>query len=456
MSTSRKLVAAIAFWCAALGAGQAAAPGDLDPSFNAGGYKTVPFDLLGGSYADHPKDMMIDAASGITAVGWATTASGSVMALVALQANGFIDGSQFPSGKWTHTVGAGAVMYANAVTLTSLGPCLAGRSEGGGAHTACATPPDGVETYSEGPGIFEWAAATPARVTPMGDVFEIAGRTGASDESDANDFYIARMIRTAQGVSPDASFGVAGYVTVPVEPLLSDSAFAIEPAPDGGTYVAGEKATATGPRDFAVVKLTSAGVPDANFGNGGVVTIAFDLPGSSGHDNAYALAVDNEQRIVVAGVASAANFATDVALVRLFDNGTPDSSFGPGGRRVHSFSTPGVGAYERVRDVAIDPSGRIYVLGTVNADPGLPPQSNVALIRLSESGSLDTSFGTAGKAFYDFSSPNSERNDIGVAMGFQDDRLVILAERQHSGADTDFVIFRILPDGDSLFANGFE
>ncbi len=455
MNTSRKLTAAIAFWCAALGAGQAAAPGDLDLSFNGGeGHKIVSFDL-GGGFSDQPKDMVIDEAGKITAVGVAATNGGAVMALMTLQANGFVDSSQFPSGKWTHTPGAAAYVSAEAVTLTSLGPCLAGYRIGVSAHTACAIPPAGVVTPSDQPAIHGWNAATPTRVTPNGEVFELAGATGASEEGNEKDFYIARMTRTPQGIGLDVGFGVGGYATVPVEPLLTDAASAIEPAPDGGVYVAGHHASATGPYNFAVVKLTPAGLPDPNFGTGGIVSVGFDAAGSPSHDQASALAVDSEQRIVIAGFTASGN-NTDVALVRLFDNGTPDLSFGPGGRRVHSFSTPGSSAYERISDVAIDAAGRIYVLGTVNTEPGVELQSNVALIRLTESGLLDTDFGIAGKAFYDFSNPSSDRDDVGVAMDFQDDRLVILAQRQFSGTDHDFVVFRILPDGDRLFANGFE
>ena len=93
----------------------------------------------------------------------------------------------------------------------------------------------------------------------------------------------------------DASFGSAGKAAIDFGG--SDGAWAIAAQPDRKLVLAGETSAGASPNDFAVARLTEGGSPDATFGTGGKKTI--DVAG--GDDRAFAVAVQPDGKIVVAG-----------------------------------------------------------------------------------------------------------------------------------------------------------
>lgn len=78
--------------------------------------------------------------------------------------------------------------------------------------------------------------------------------------------------------TPDASFGAAGRVTMDFLGT-NDAATVVAIQPDGRIIVAGTvtvPATAPPLRVLGLLRLTSAGIPDASFGNGGKVAPVLD------------------------------------------------------------------------------------------------------------------------------------------------------------------------------------
>ena len=95
-------------------------------------------------------------------------------------------------------------------------------------------------------------------------------------------------------------------------------------------------------QDMAVVRLLPDGTPDVTFGIGGRTTIVFDLE-PNGQDIALATAQQSNGRLLIAGAAvSPSTGAIAATLVRLMPNGTPDATFGSVGKRTYDFgqSTP--------------------------------------------------------------------------------------------------------------------
>jgi uncharacterized delta-60 repeat protein len=77
------------------------------------------------------------------------------------------------------------------------------------------------------------------------------------------------------------------------------------------------------------------GALDPSFGNGGIATVDFNLPGSESDDRFRAMTLDAEGRIVLAGMASDSSSSTNFAVARLNpQDGSPDTSFGIGGKFV--------------------------------------------------------------------------------------------------------------------------
>ena len=133
------------------------------------------------------------------------------------------------------------------------------------------------------------------------------------------------------------------------------------------------------------ILIAQAGSLDPAFGTGGIVTTPNTNTGC-GELNPCGLAIQSDGKIVVAGGATASNGGTEVAIARYNTNGTLDTSFGSGGivtTSQDSVSGPVFG-------MALQSDGKIVVAATAGLD--------LAVIRYSAGGSLDTTFGTGGIA----------------------------------------------------------
>jgi uncharacterized delta-60 repeat protein len=149
-----------------------------------------------------------------------------------------------------------------------------------------------------------------------------------------------------------------------------------------------------------------------------------DNAGSS--DSAYAVAVQADGKIVVAGYTSKND---DGAVWRLLPSGAPDPTFsGDGFQNVDS------GAIEQLYDVAIAPDGKIVVVGSTSAGGG---QS--AVYRLTAAGELDQSF--AGDGALGFGAGS----DVGLSVLVQPDGKVVLTG---SGNGTAATIYRLTDAGE--------
>ena len=184
--------------------------------------------------------------------------------------------------------------------------------------------------------------------------------------------------------------------------------------------------------------LLSAGDLDASFGSGGLLVQDFGF----GDDFAYAVAVQSDGRILVAGTVQGSNGTTDFGLARFMPNGSLDVTFGSGGFVRTDFGLTSA-SIDEARSIAIDPSGRIYVSGYANR--GI--NNDFAVARYNPDGSLDGSFGAGGVAVNSFNG-----NDQAFAMALQPDGKVLLAGL----VSNDFGIARYTTGGalDTSFGTG--
>jgi uncharacterized delta-60 repeat protein len=169
----------------------------------------------------------------------------------------------------------------------------------------------------------------------------------------------------------------------------------------GRIYIAGSTPANEG--DFAVARLTSAGVVDTTFGNNGIV--ATDISGSDSLDQAWAVLIDGSGNVVVAGTTGTDEEA-DFAVARYTNSGVPDASFGGGdgvvvtdlaGRDDEAFGATLAGT-------------NIIVAGLTDTDPDTSNESNdFAIASYNSTGALDPSFGGGdGLVTTDFSSGRDE------------------------------------------------
>jgi uncharacterized delta-60 repeat protein len=142
---------------------------------------------------------------------------------------------------------------------------------------------------------------------------------------------------------------------------------------------------------------------DPAFGIGGLVRDPMPDNGAQ----AKGVAIDASGRIVVAGTTSVNVIDGNFGVLRLDSNGSPDASFGNGGRVSYGYVA---GSGEEAYGVAVQADGRIVVGGTSFTIPTL---NDFAALRLEADGSIDTSFGNHGDGWM---TTGRADNDIGIAL----------------------------------------
>ena len=133
---------------------------------------------------------------------------------------------------------------------------------------------------------------------------------------------------------------------------------------------------------FMLARVTTAGALDTTFNSTG--TVITDVGGTQQYANG--VAVQSNGKIIVEGNALISG-AHKIVVVRYTDTGSVDTTFGTSGKFVGQFA----GTSSFAEGVAIGPSDSILLGGEAYSTYG--SIYTAAVMRLTSSGSLDTSFG---------------------------------------------------------------
>jgi uncharacterized delta-60 repeat protein len=236
----------------------------------------------------------------------------------------------------------------------------------------------------------------------------------------------------------DPSFGSGGIASAGLGGD-ADEAYATVVQPDGKVVAAGW-VDKTGNEDFALTRYNPDGSLDVSFGSGGIVS----TPIGSGNERASALVLQPDGKLVAAGYASNGT-NDDFALVRYNPDGSLDASFGSGGKVTTAIQN---GA-DHVNALLVQPDGKLVAAGFTNG----PTFPDFALARYNPNGSLDSSFGSGGKAWFNLTS-----KDMVLAIVLQPDGKLVTAGSclDPNGLLTQFVLTRYTAAGavDSGFGSG--
>jgi uncharacterized delta-60 repeat protein len=184
------------------------------------------------------------------------------------------------------------------------------------------------------------------------------------------------LIRLNQNGSLDTSFGNGGKVLNSGQNHVRK----IVLQPDGKILVAGSTRPQQINFDFSVVRYNSNGTLDQSFGTNGVAT--------SGDGEPQWLILQPDGRILLIGTLIIYRNGSDYLLARFNADGSPDLSFGSGGRVQTSFTVGRTGG-DAALSAALQSDGRIVVTGNANCiSPGL--------IRYNQDGTIDKTFGLNG------------------------------------------------------------
>src|SRR5262245_20175745 len=232
------------------------------------------------------------------------------------------------------------------------------------------------------------------------------------------------LVRYNLDGSLDSTFGTGGKVTTSIGSGF-DVALALVQQADGKLVAAGHTDGATA--EFALARYKTNGSLDTTFGVGGTATSAI----GTGNDVANALVQQADGKLVAAGYSQGTTI--DFALARFNANGTLDSTFGTGGKVV----TP-IGTSNDVANALVQQAdGQLVAAGFTQG-----ASADIALVRYNTNGTLDASFGVAGKVVTSIGSGNDVANSL---IQQSDGRLVVAGSTV--GATTDFAVVRYNLDG---------
>ena len=160
--------------------------------------------------------------------------------------------------------------------------------------------------------------------------------------------------------SADATFGAGGrQITTMAGNKVQARDIAFQP--DGSIVVGGSYDYQDGtPTDLMLLRYTAAGAVDPTFGNAGVVL--FDAGASFGtSDYAYAVAVQPDGKILLAGSSATSSLASSVSaiVVRFQSNGAVDSSFGTNGVARNMFTN----SENDFNGLAVQTDGKVVAVG---------------------------------------------------------------------------------------------
>ncbi len=224
----------------------------------------------------------------------------------------------------------------------------------------------------------------------------------------------------------DTTFGEAGKALTAFPGFAITQAYALAVQPDGKIVVAGFASVSSGGEDFAVARYLEDGRLDAAFDGDGMLTTDFGA-----NDRARAVALQADGKIVVAGWSSAGD---DFAVARYLPDGQLDPSFDGDGRLTTDF-----GAVDAAYALMLQADGQIVVAG----NSGNFINSNFALARYLADGRLDAAFDGDGRLTTDFGAAESAH-----ALALQPDGKIVAAGEIRSGAfASSFALARYLADG---------
>ncbi len=234
--------------------------------------------------------------------------------------------------------------------------------------------------------------------------------------------------------SLDTSFGVAGYAM----PANTAQANAVALQADGKIVTAGFQNGGSS-KLVQVARFNTSGALDTSFGSGGLVNLSVN----GVDDEATGVAIQGDGKIVVGGFTKNGTF-TDALAIRLTATGALDPSF-LGGEVAVQMST----GNDQANGIALQPDGKIVLAGSAEVTGG---NDAFAAARLNTDGTLDSGFGTGGVVNTIIGSFLSD----GFAVAIQGDGKIVVGGLTFNGTTDDFAVVRYATDGtlDTTFGSG--
>jgi|GEM_PF-1386244 len=238
----------------------------------------------------------------------------------------------------------------------------------------------------------------------------------------------------------DTSFNHTGVVGF-TNNSLENVMFLMATLEDRAILLAGNTGTGGGSK-IKVLKLRENGTPDSTFGTNGVAVVQ---PNSSGTPYyPQTIHIQGDGKILVAGHAGSWPYNSAV-LCRLLPDGAPDLTFGTNGQIVTVFNTENGTIY----DLVTTPDNKIRIMYNTNAgSTGM----ELYIIGLNSDGSVDNSYGLNGKTELGAANANSR---LGLKVHLdQDNNIYVLARYGEGMQQPGFTVFKLDSSGGTVTGYG--
>jgi uncharacterized delta-60 repeat protein len=315
------------------------------------------------------------------------------------------------------------------------------------ALAACTGRAPALAPGAEGARVY-FAATTTADIAYAATI-DTDGRLTLAGMAQASAF--AALARVDADGFPDGTFGSGGLLTSTMASGGSVGLRALARMADGRLVACGQTFQSGSATDFLVARFLADGSPDTSFNGSGHVATAFaGTSGAALFDRCLAVAVRPDGRILAAGSTAQNGGANNVALVRYMPDGTLDATFGNAGRVIVNAAASGSSSDNEARAIALQPDGRIVIAGVAFGSGANP---DLLVMRFDADGAADPSFAGTGRVLTNIGS-----DDAANALALQSDGRIVIAgqARTVASGNRDFVVARYAANGvlDASFGNG--
>ncbi len=365
-----------------------ASDGGLDSDFGTGGVVYTDFD----GRSDLARAVGVQDDGRIVVAGQVVVANRTQIGLARYTTDGRLDAGFDGDGRVATTLGATGTSYAQALALRDDGAILVAAVASGASGNDVAVLrylPDGrLDSGFDGDGIARIAVA-PAGATAQAMAVDAAGRVVVAGFAWNGTNNDVALLRLLPDGALDTGFGGGdGIVTLDLGGT-EDRAYAVAVQADGRVVVAGSQKVGTDPSNLLVARFTADGTPDASFDFDGRLVVR--LLGDGAEDVARGVAIRPDGHIVVAGHSGVTTVTLeDVVVLRLNPDGSFDTSFGAAAPGVAS--TDFEGGWDTVYGVAAGPGGTILAAGEVEDFFPLRSWDRMGVARFDANGSPDDTF----------------------------------------------------------------
>lgn len=244
----------------------------------------------------------------------------------------------------------------------------------------------------------------------------------------------AMPARAQQPGDLDADFSADGIATTHFAPIGVDHAMGVAIQPDGRIVVVGSTQQDL-QTHVALARYMPDGTLDPDFGTGGQVVTMIGANPVLIADVAFDVAIQPDGKIVVVGSSFANGSGDRFMVARYTSTGVLDPSFGTGGIRIDSFNNGG-----RLGAVAIRDDGYIVACGVMI---DAPSNETFLAARYTPSGMPDPSFGGDGFIVVDITPDDDVATDFILEPGGS----MVMAGYCGSGNNTGGALVRLAADG---------